>query len=229
VSASSSLRRSRVAAPFLSLLALPLAFTACQDKAPAKPDSAAVAPAPAAAAAAPAQAPDSFQVAFETTKGTFVIEAKRRLSPYGVDRFYQLVQSGYFTDVRFYRVVKGFMVQFGSFDPAWLDKKILDDPVVEGNKRGTISFAKPGAPNARSSQFFINFGDNSGSLDPQGFSTFGHVVSGMDVVDKINGEYGEGAPQGRGPAQGRVQMEGNAYLKKDFPNLDYIKSAKIQP
>lgn len=178
------------------------------------------------------KAPDSFKAKFETTKGSFTIEVTRSLSPNGADRFYNLVKSGYFKDVAFFRVIPGFMCQFGIHgDPkvaaAWRSAKIPDDPVKSSNVRGAITFATAG-PGTRTTQLFINFGDNA-RLDGMGFSSFGKVSEGMDIVDKINGEYGEGAPQGRGPNQGRVQMEGNAYLKKDFPNLDYIKSASILP
>ena len=179
-----------------------------------------------------AKAPESFKATFETTKGNFTIEVTRSLAPHGADRFYNLVRSGYFKDIAFFRVIPGFMCQFGIHgDPkvsaAWRSARIPDDPVKASNVRGAITFATAG-PNTRTTQLFINFGDNA-NLDSMGFSPFGKVTDGMDVVDKINGEYGEGAPQGRGPNQGRVQMEGNAYLKKDFPNLDYIKSAHIQP
>jgi len=178
------------------------------------------------------KAPDTFKAEFDTTKGKFTIEVTRALAPNGADRFYNLVKSGYFTDIAFFRVIPGFMCQFGIHgDPkvsaAWRDAKIPDDPVKSSNTRGAITFATAG-PGTRTTQLFINFGDNK-NLDGMGFSSFGKVTAGMDVVDKINGEYGEGAPGGRGPAQGRVQMQGNAYLKKDFPNLDYIKSAKILP
>jgi len=177
-----------------------------------------------------AKAPESFQVQFNTTKGKIVIEVTRSLAPNGADRFYNLVRSGYFTDIAFFRVVPGFMCQFGiSGDPdisaKWREANIPDDPVKGSNTRGTLTFATAG-PNTRTTQLFINFGDNA-NLDGQGFAPFGKVIEGMDVVDKINGEYGEGAPYGRGPDQGRIQMEGNAYLKKDFPDLDYIKSATI--
>jgi peptidyl-prolyl cis-trans isomerase A (cyclophilin A) len=178
------------------------------------------------------KAPDTFKAQFETTKGNITIEVTRSLAPNGADRFYNLVRSGFFKDVAFFRVIKGFMCQFGIHgDPAvsakWRQANIQDDPVKGSNTRGAITFATAG-PNTRTTQLFINFGDNVG-LDGQGFSSFGKVVDGMDVVDKINGEYGEGAPMGRGPEQGRIQREGNAYLKKDFPNLDYIKSAIILP
>ncbi|HYG24211.1 MAG TPA: peptidylprolyl isomerase [Verrucomicrobiae bacterium] len=178
------------------------------------------------------KAPESFKAKFDTSEGVFVVEVTRALSPNGADRFYNLVRSGYFTDVQFFRVIKGFMCQFGMHgDPkvsaAWRSARIQDDPVKGSNKRGTVSFAMAG-PNTRTTQLFINYVDNT-RLDDMGFSPFGTVIEGMDVVDKINGEYGEGAPQGRGPSQGRIQAEGNAYLKKDFPNLDYIKSATIVP
>ena len=179
-----------------------------------------------------AKAPESFKVQFNTTKGKFTIEVTRSLAPNGADRFYNLVRSGYFTDIAFFRVIPGFMCQFGIHgDPnvsaKWREAAIPDDPVKGSNTRGTITFATAG-PNTRTTQLFINFGDNI-RLDSMGFAPFGKVVEGMDVVDKIYGEYGEGAPAGRGPDQGRIQMEGNAYLKKDFPNLDCIKSATVIP
>jgi peptidyl-prolyl cis-trans isomerase A (cyclophilin A) len=176
------------------------------------------------------KAPETFKAQFDTTKGKIVIEVTRSLSPNGADRFYNLVRSGYFKDIAFFRVIPGFMCQFGIHgDPAvsakWREAKIADDSVKGSNTRGAITFAMAG-PNTRTTQLFINFGDNA-NLDGMGFPPFGKVTEGMDVVDKINGEYGEGAPRGRGPDQGRIQMEGNDYLKKDFPNLDYIKSATI--
>ena len=178
------------------------------------------------------KAPASFKARFETSKGSFTVEATRSLAPNGADRFYNLVRSGYFTGVEFFRVIPGFMCQFGIHgDPkvaaAWRDARIPDDAVKGSNTRGMITFATAG-PNTRTTQLFINFADNA-NLDGMGFSPFGKVSEGMDVVDKIYGEYGEGAPRGRGPDQGRIQQEGNAYLKKDFPNLDYIKSAAILP
>ncbi|HEX7617323.1 MAG TPA: peptidylprolyl isomerase, partial [Verrucomicrobiae bacterium] len=160
------------------------------------------------------------------TKGKFTIEVTRSLAPNGADRFYNLVRSGYFTDIAFFRVMPGFMCQFGIHgDPAvsakWREAAIPDDAVKGSNTRGTVTFAK-GGPNSRTTQLFINFADNS-RLDGMGFPSFGKVISGMDVVDKINAEYGENPPD----AQRHIQMEGNAYLKKTFPNLDYIKSATI--
>ena len=176
------------------------------------------------------QAPPTFKANFETSKGPFVIEVHREWAPIGADRFYNLVRNGFFDDVRFFRVISGFMAQFGihgtpAVQSAWRAASLKDDPVRQSNKRGTVTFATAG-PNTRTTQFFINFGDNTG-LDKQGFAPFGEVVSGMGVVDKINAEYGEGAPRGKGPDQGRLQSEGNAYLNKEFPKLDYIKSATI--
>jgi len=176
------------------------------------------------------QAPPTFKANFETSKGPFVIEVHREWAPIGADRFYNLVKNGFFEDVRFFRVISGFMAQFGihgtpAVQSAWRAASLKDDPVRQSNKRGTVTFATAG-PDTRTTQFFINFGDNTG-LDKQGFAPFGEIVSGMAVVDKINAEYGEGAPRGKGPDQGRLQSEGNAYLNKEFPKLDYIKSATI--
>ncbi len=177
------------------------------------------------------QAPASYKVKFDTSKGAFVVQVNRAWAPQGADRFYNLVKSGFYDNVRFFRVISGFMVQFGiNGDPAvmanWRDAPIKDDPVTQSNKRGFITFAMAG-PNTRTSQVFINFSDNA-RLDASGFSPFGQIVSGMDVVDKLNPEYGEGAPGGRGPDQSRMQREGNAYLAKDFQRLDFVKKATIE-
>jgi peptidyl-prolyl cis-trans isomerase A (cyclophilin A) len=177
------------------------------------------------------QAPPTFKANFDTSKGAFVIEVHRDWAPLGADRFYNLVKNGFYDDVRFFRVIPGFMAQFGihgnpSVATAWRGAQIKDDPVKQSNKRGFVTFAT-GGPNTRTTQLFINFGDNSASLDKTGFAAFGQVVSGMDVVDKIYSGYGEGAPNGRGPDQGRTQAEGNTYLTKEFPRLDYIKAATI--
>ncbi len=179
-----------------------------------------------------ARAPQTFQAKFTTTKGDFVIQVTRSWAPLGADRFYNLVRSGFFTDAAFFRVIAGFMVQFGiSAKPdvaaAWESARLKDDPVTKSNKRGFITFATAG-PTTRTTQMFINFGDN-GNLDSQGFSPFGEVIEGMSVVDKLYAGYGEGAPQGRGPDQGRVRQLGKAYLDKSFPNLDRILSATIVP
>lgn len=177
--------------------------------------------------------PSQFKVLFSTSKGDFTVNVHRDWSPKGAARFYELVKNGFYNDVRFFRVIRSprpFMAQFGiSGDPAvtakWTNANIEDDPVKEHNTRGKITFATAG-PNTRTTQLFINYDDNS-RLDAQGFSPFGEVVSGMDVVDQLYADYGEGAPSGMGPDQDRIEKEGNAYLNKDFPKLDYIKSARI--
>ena len=178
------------------------------------------------------QAPPVYKVEFDTSKGPFVIEVHRDWAPNGADRFYNLVKNGFYDDVRFFRVIEGFMAQFGvNGDPkvsaAWREARIKDDPVKVSNKRTFVTFATAG-PNTRTTQVFVNYGDNS-NLDSQGFSPFGQVVSGMKVVDSLYGGYGEGAPGGRGPNQARVQSDGNAYLASAFPNLDYVKKATIVP
>lgn len=186
-----------------------------------------------AAAAMNAQAPGIYKAKLETSKGDIVIEVTRDWAPKGADRFYNLVKNGYFDNCRFFRVVSGFMVQFGiNGDPEvqakWRDAKIGDDPVKGSNKRGYVTFATAG-PNTRTTQVFINFADKNTFLDSQGFAPFGRIVEGMDVVDKLYAEYGEGAPMGKGPSQGRLQQEGNAYLEKEFPKLDLIKKGSILP
>jgi peptidyl-prolyl cis-trans isomerase A (cyclophilin A) len=178
------------------------------------------------------RAPDVFRVKFETSKGPFVIEVHREWAPIGADRFYNLVKNGFYDNDRFFRVIDGFMAQFGiNGDPkisaAWREARIKDDPVRVSNRRGYITYAMAG-PNTRTTQVFISFGDNS-NLDAQGFAPFGMVVSGMRVVDSLFNGYGEGAPQGRGPEQGLLQTQGNAYLAQKFANLDYIAKAKIEP
>jgi peptidyl-prolyl cis-trans isomerase A (cyclophilin A) len=176
------------------------------------------------------QAPETYRAKFTTTKGVFVVEVQRALAPLGADRFFNLVKSGFFDGTKFFRVVDGFMVQWGihgtpSVAKAWVDANIKDDPVKSSNTRGAITFATAG-PNTRTTQVFINFADNA-RLDKSGFASFGKVVEGMDVVDSLYKGYGEGAPRGRGPEQGRMQAEGNAYLDKDFPQLDAVKHAEI--
>jgi peptidyl-prolyl cis-trans isomerase A (cyclophilin A) len=176
------------------------------------------------------EAPATFKVKFETSKGNFTVMVHRDWAPHGADRFYNLVRMGYYNDVRFFRVISGFMAQFGiSGDPAlnavWKDASIPDDPVTQSNTRGRITFATRG-PNTRTTQLFINFGNNA-ALDRQGFAPFGEVTEGMEVVDGLYAGYGEGAPRGKGPDQMKTQGEGNAYLKASFPKLDYIKHASI--
>jgi peptidyl-prolyl cis-trans isomerase A (cyclophilin A) len=184
-------------------------------------------------AALNAQAPATFKAEFDTSKGKFVIDAHRDWAPIGADRFYNLVKNGYYDDVRFFRVLDGFMAQFGmhgnpAVQRAWTSARLKDDPVKQGSKRGFVVFAHAG-PNTRTTQLFINYRDNSSSLNSQGFAAFGEVTSGMDVVDTLYNGYGEGAPRGRGPDQARIAAEGNAYLAKSFPKLDYIKTARIVP
>ena len=176
-------------------------------------------------------APATFTANFDTSAGPFVITVHRDWAPNGADRFYNLVKNGFFNDVRFFRAIPNFMVQFGIHgDPASLravaQRPAPVDKVVQSNKRGFITYAMGGTPDTRTTQMFINFKDNA-NLDKLGFAPFGEVTTGMDVVDKIYTGYGEGAPSGKGPEQGRVQAEGNAYLMKDFPKLDYVKSATI--
>jgi peptidyl-prolyl cis-trans isomerase A (cyclophilin A) len=157
------------------------------------------------------------------------VEVHRDWAPRGADRFYNLAKVGFFDEIRFFRVIAGFMVQFGiQGDPAvaaaWREAQIQDDPVKQSNRRGMVTFATAG-PNTRTTQVFINFKDNAG-LDGQGFAPIGQVVEGMSVVDTLFAGYGEGGPGG-GPDQGRLQMEGNAYLKREFPKLDSVKTAKV--
>lgn len=177
------------------------------------------------------KAPETFKARFTTTKGDFVIEVTRSWSPNGADRFYNLVKNEYFTDIAFFRNIAGFMVQFGihgdpQLNEIWKDAKITDDPVVKSNTPGYVSFATSG-PNTRTVQMFINHGAND-SLDGMGFSPFGQVVEGLSVVKELYSGYGEGAPRGRGPRQDLIQKQGNSYLKAEFPQLDYIQSAKIE-
>jgi peptidyl-prolyl cis-trans isomerase A (cyclophilin A) len=171
-------------------------------------------------------APANFKVDFDTTKGHVIVEVSRALAPLGVDRFYNLVQAKYFDGARFFRVVPGFVVQFGlASDPdtiARWDKNIPDDPVLTSNRRGTITFAQTSEPNTRATQLFINLGSNE-RLDAQHFSPFGKVVEGMDNVDAIYSGDGEK------PDQDSIMQKGNAYLEKEFPKLDYIKTARVIP
>lgn len=219
------------------------------SEAPAEP-AAAAAPAeapPAAAEVAPAgspqpglldpslaqeTAPAEYKVQFETTKGKFVVAVHRAWAPKGADRFYNLVKVGYYDDVAFFRAIDGFMVQFGihgtpTVNGAWRDARLQDDPVSKSNTKGMVTFATSG-PNSRTTQLFINYGDNA-NLDAMGFAPFGEVVDGMNIVNALHTGYGEGAPRGRGPDQGRMAQQGNAYLKESFPKLDYIQHATLLP
>ncbi|MEO2013221.1 MAG: peptidylprolyl isomerase [Fuerstiella sp.] len=165
-----------------------------------------------------------FEVEFDTAAGKFTIEVNRAWSPVGANRFYELVKDGFYDGCGFFRVVPGFMVQFGlAADPAVTAKwkmEIADDPVVESNRRGYVTFAKTGAPNSRTTQVFINFGDNS-RLDADGFSPFGRVTKGMAIVDKISSAHGEQ------PNQGAITSQGNNYLESNFPKLDYVNTATL--
>lgn len=173
---------------------------------------------------APPKGPDNYRVKFETTKGDFYVDVVRAWSPIGADRFHQLVTMGFFDGARFFRIVPGFVVQFGlkgdpALDQKWGDANIEDDSPGMSNTPATITFANRG-PGTRSTQIFINLGDNR-RLDPQGFTPFGRVTEGMSVVTQFNSSYGES------PDQMRIRNEGNAYLQREFPNLDYIKKATI--
>jgi peptidyl-prolyl cis-trans isomerase A (cyclophilin A) len=176
-------------------------------------------------------APATYTVNFDTSVGSFVVTVHRDWAPHGADRFYNLVKNGFYNDARFFRAIPNFMVQFGihatpAVSAAWRNARLPVDKVTQSNRRGFITYAMGASPDTRTTQVFINFRDNSG-LDKMGFAPFGQVTSGMEVVDKIYTGYGEGAPRGKGPDQGRIQSEGNAYLTKAFPQLDYIKGAKI--
>ena len=172
-------------------------------------------------------APDSFRVKFATSVGDFEIEVVRAWAPRGADRFYNLVRHGWYDGDRFFRVIPNFVVQFGlngnpNIGKWWRNARIVDDSVTHSNTRGTITYAKADR-DTRTTQVFINLRDNK-QLDGQGFSPFGHVVSGMDVVEKITSQYDDK------PDQGLIQLQGNAYLDKDFPKMDYIKTATlVQP
>jgi peptidyl-prolyl cis-trans isomerase A (cyclophilin A) len=171
------------------------------------------------------KAPDTFKARLDTSKGIVVIEVHRDWAPLGADRFYNLVKNGFYDGCRFFRVIDGFMAQFGvngdpSINTAWRGANLRDDPVKQSNKRGFVSYGNAG-PNSRTTQLFIGYKDNS-YLDASAFAPFGQVVSGMEVADMFYSGYGDT------PNQGRIQSEGNAYLIKDFPKLDYIKKASIE-
>jgi peptidyl-prolyl cis-trans isomerase A (cyclophilin A) len=173
-----------------------------------------------------AKAPDVYDVKFTTTKGDFVVQVNRAWAPLGADRFYNLVKHGFFSGAPFFRVVPGFIIQFGltpnpSVNHVWQNANIKDDPVTQSNKPGYLTFATAG-PNTRTTQLFINFGNNT-FLDKQGFAPFGEVTSGMDVVKNLYSGYGES------PNQGMITSQGKAYLEKNFPKIDSIVSATVVP
>lgn len=172
-----------------------------------------------------AKAPETYDVKFVTTEGEFVVHVTRAWAPYGADRFYNLAKHHYFEGVAFFRVMSGFMAQFGlspypEINKAWMNANIHDDPVKHSNTRGTVTFAAQDSPNTRGTQLFINFVNNAG-LDSQRFAPIGEVTSGMDVVDKIYSGYSER------PDQGQITLQGKAYLERNFPKLSIIKSATV--
>jgi peptidyl-prolyl cis-trans isomerase A (cyclophilin A) len=220
--------------PFLSALALCATLLPCASSpaqttphhkpAASRPSSAAPRPSLLNPASLTAKAPAEFKVTFTTSAGNFILQVHRDWAPLGADRFYNLVRRGFFTNASFFRVVPGFVVQFGlNADPAinkvWEEAKFQDDPVKQSNKRGTIVFATAGA-NTRTTQLFINFADNA-RLDGMGFAPFGEVIEGMDVVDKIYAGYGEQ------PRQDLITSQGDAYISKNFPKIDKIKLAHV--
>ncbi len=209
----------------LVLLALAGVFPACGDHEPFDPDKALRDP-----DLATLRAPKTFRVRFETTKGNFVVQVHRDWAPHGADRFFNLVRMNYFTDIAFFRVIKGFMVQFGlhgepEINRIWARAFIRADVPRESNRRGRLTFAQgAGGSGTRNVQLFINFVHNA-NLD-RDFAPIGEVIQGMEVVDSLYAGYGEETPRGKGPAQGRLLFEGEAYLKQ-FPELDYIRRAVL--
>ncbi len=205
-------RAASALVPTLCLLSLTF-LTACQKPPPKK-----------------VVVPEVFRVKFDTSQGAFIVEAHRDWAPRGVDRFHELVRIRYFDEGRFFRVLKGFIAQFGvhrDFDvhDKWRQLVIPDDPPKEKNLRGTLAFAKSG-PDTRSTEIFINLADNA-VLDQQGFVPFAKIVEGVDVIDKIYSGYGEFRPEGKELDPGRVEGETNEYLVPRFPKMDYIKTARF--
>ncbi len=173
------------------------------------------------------QAPEVYRTGFDTSRGTFVIEVRREWAPLAADRFYNLVKNGFYDDTRFFRVLDGFMVQFGlNGDPGvqrpWQSANLRDEPVRQSNTRGFVSFTRESTPHSRYTMIFINYRDNS-DLDADGFAPFGQVVAGMDVVDTLYSGYG----RQNVPDQRRIIREGNAYLASEYPQLDVIRTATI--
>src|SRR3954471_12246531 len=176
------------------------------------------------------KAPDVFRVRFETNEGPFVIEARKDWAPRGTDRFFELVKANFYDDARFFRVLPRFVIQFGiNGDPKvselWNQLQIVDDPSKQPNEKGTVTFAKRG-PNTRTTQIFINMQDNL-SLNSSGFAPFGKVVEGMEMVEKLYPGYGEMSPNGNGPDPMKIQAMGNEYLIRNFPQLDFVKTARV--
>ena len=178
--------------------------------------------------------PAQYKVKLTTTKGDALLLIHRDWSPLGADHFYELVKMGYYDKNAFFRVVKGFVVQWGmngdtAVNKSWSQITIKDDPPKMPNKPGTITFAKTGEPDSRTTQVFINLADNTATLDSQGFTPFGEVMQGMDVIMNLYSGYGDSAPQGEGPTQAIIADIGNVYLEEHFPKLDYLKRATIIP
>ena len=178
-------------------------------------------------------APDSFRVVFQTTRGPFLVVAHRDWAPFGVDRFYFLVTNGYYDDTYFFRVVKGSLAQWGiSGKPAvnaqWRNRHIADDPVIRSNQRGMLAFARSG-PQSRTVQLYVNERDNArlDTLGGIGFPPIAQVIKGMNVVDSLYSGYGQGPPRGTGPSQDSIERQGNAYLRRKFPLLDRVVSARV--
>jgi peptidyl-prolyl cis-trans isomerase A (cyclophilin A) len=188
-----------------------------------------------AAATVPARKPPipaEYKVKLDTTKGDVIIQVHHDWSPLGADHFYQLVTKGYYDNNAFFRVLKGYIVQFGmNGDPKvtarWNNVVLKDDPHNVSNKVGTVTFAKTSKPDSRTTHIFINLDNNGEALDADGFTPFGEVISGMDNVSKLYAGYGDGPPSGAGPDQEALTHGGNTYLKKEFPNLDYIIKATV--
>lgn len=223
--------RARPPAATLALASMLLAAT-CGGEPEASPGAGSQAPNPLFTPRRLTEtAPTTFRVRLQTSEGEVVIQVHRAWAPNGADRFYNLVKAGYYDDTRVYRVLDGFMAQFGMngdarVNMAWRNAIIVDDPVTRSNTRGRVSFAK-GGPNSRTTELFINYRDNA-SLDERGFSPVGEVVEGMDIVDRFHAGYGDGPPRGQGPYQAQVQAQGNAYLDTSFPDLTRILSAKVE-
>jgi len=177
--------------------------------------------------------PAQYKVRMKTTKGDIVILVHRDWSPLGADHFYELTNMGFYNGDYFFRAIKNFVVQWGmNGDPntnkTWSEITIRDDPPRVSNKIGTVVFASAG-PNSRTTQVFINLGDNSTTLDAQGFTPFGEVIQGMENVFNLYAGYGDGPPGGTGPSQENISINGNPYLEEHFPKLDFIKTAKVIP
>jgi peptidyl-prolyl cis-trans isomerase A (cyclophilin A) len=229
---------SRLRSP--AAIALVLLAAACSG---ASPDTAADAQPPGAptaasalltpdSAALAAPAPDSFAVVLQTSKGEVEIRVRRAWAPLGAARVHYLATHGFFDGARFFRVLPGFVVQFGlsgnpDVDQAWDQRRLPDEPRTQSNRRGTLVFATAG-PDTRTTQLFVNLVDNA-RLDEMGFTPVGEVVRGMDVLEQLYDGYGEGAPNGAGPDQGRILRDGNRYLRADFPKLDTIAVAAVRP